>query len=921
MTPDEIEAAVFEGAADRVIVLVRAAPEADRRAAGSRMLALQKQLGGFKAYVAEWQKPGRERGRASLLALLGTGSAAQIRAGDSGGWIRHVAGTAEVLSCRPPELLTELAAWLIERVGWECVRKLVRDGAMPRPVCDEYYLGMLNYFIDCRALVRDDPELLEHEAWRLFEIEGTQQLSLADHDKYSGYTWADIFLGLAAADPAKRARLLDSSLAALERDFPAFKAGWFSRFHEALKPTVDERSERVSSYLRLLRSPIPATVSMAVAALGEIQKAGRLGGAELLSHVSPALQARAAGTAKLALRMVDGAARGDPALAGRAGVVAADALAHPAADVQAAALAILERVAQAPDPELGAALERRRDDMAASLRPRFEELAGHFSTRPTIEPIEPAEPIEPIEPAARAQHAVDPFASLTPIRPIETLPELVEAVAHVYETAGPPDEIERVLDGIARLSDQRPPDFDRLVRPIRHRADRIQARRHERTRAKWGSYSDNEVAVNLATLVTAWVDGVEPELKSDWPVTLGRFIVGRIAEVAHWAVGRTGEPMLAAPTHSGGWIEPVALVDRLAERLRAGRTDEAWYRHDLVQAMLRLLPWGRDTALIAARHLPGESALALRYALGDDVEIGPTCALWVAAARCRNPDGGDPALRRAHEGLGSGAAEAGTFTISMGAGRFRLLWPVLAVDPPVGYLGTDLPTVLLSALDCHSYTEPEGKALVDWLRFVWPQNRRSWFGSAAVLLARNMEWDEAQWPNRLRLEPLFEPWTEIGREAALLLAVALQAKEPGERGMATEAAAVLLADGRLKPQAIETAIAELADLMAAQPASKWPHRLLRPPRFATSLEQVASASRAHALAAQEIAALTLESFATPRGPVFVPVGQLAPLLRLMIELAAQTGSPTPPMARPSLERLAVGKCDTGKLARQLLLGS
>lgn len=831
--------------------------------------------------------------------------------------------TAALENLHPPQSRAELIRYLGEPLGWKKVRQLVRTGAMPRPDCDEYYLGMLNYFIDCRALVRDDPELLEHEAWRLFEIEGTQQFSLADHDKYSSHTWAHIFLGLAAADPAQRARLLDSSLAALKRDFPAFKAGWFSRFHEALKPTVDERAERVSSYLRLLRSPIPATVSMAVAALGEIQKAGRLDGAELLSHVSPALQARAAGTAKSALRMVDGAARGDPAQASRAGVVAADALAHPAADVQATALAILDRVAQTPDPELGAALERRRDDMAASLRPRFEELAGHFSTRPTTEPLEPAEPIElvePAEPAARDRRAVDPFASLAPIRPIETLPELVEAIAHVYETAGPPDEIERVLEGIVRLSADRPPDFDRLVRPVRRRADQIQARRGERTRAKWGSYSDGEVSVNLAALVTAWVDGIEPELKPDWPVTLGRFVVGRIAEVAHWAVARTGEPMLAAPTHSHGWIEPAALVDRLAERLRAGRTDEAWFRLDLVQAMLRLLPVGRAEALKAARCLTGESALALRYALGDDVAIGPTCAIWVAAARCRNPHGGDPALGRAHEGLGSGAAEAGTFTVSMGTGRFRLLWPFLAVDPPVGHLRADLPTVLLSVPDCHSYTEPESQALVDWLRLLWPQSRRSWFAAAAVLMARNLDWDQAEWPNRLRLKPLFEPWTEIGREAAFLLAVALQAKEPGERGLAGEAAAVLLADGRLKPQAIETAIAELADLVAAQPASNWPHRLLRPPRFATSLAQVASASRAHTLAAQEIAALTLESFATPRGPVFVPVGQLAPLLRLMIELAAQTGRPTLAVARPSLERLAAGKGDTGKLARQLLLG-
>jgi hypothetical protein len=821
---------------------------------------------------------------------------------------------AALANIHPPKSHAELIRYLGDRLGWKRVRQLVRDGAIPRPECDEYYLGMLNYFIDCQALVRDDPDLLEHEIWRLFEIEGTQQLSLADHDKYTRRTWAGIFLGQAAADPAKRARLLDASLAALERDFPAFRAGWFSRFHEALTPTVDERAERVFSYLRLLRSPIPVTVSLAVAALGEIQKAGRLDGAGLLSHVSPALQARAAGTAKAALRLVDGVVRSDLAMASRASLVAVDALVHPASEVQAAALAILERTAQAPDPEFATALERRRDDVAASSRARFETLAGRFSARPAHQAVEPVEPA--VEPVARSQDPIDPFATLQPIRPIETLPELVEAVAHVLEIAGPPDELERVLDGIARLSAARPPDFDRLVRPICRRADQIQARRSIWSNQKWGSYSATEVSVNLATLVTAWVDGVEPEVKSDWPATLGRFVVGRIAEVAHWAVTRTGEPMLAAPTHAGGWIEPAALVDRLAERLRAGRTEEAWFRLDLVQAMLRLLPTGRADALAAARYLSGESALALRYALGDDVAIGPTPALWVAAARCRNPEGDDAAVGTAHAGLGSGGAAAGFFTIVHNA---RQIGSIAAqADPLVGDLRFDLPTVLLAAPESYACTDPEGKALVDWLRYVWPQDRRSWFAAAALLMARNIDWWEAEWSNRLRLEPLFEPWTAIGAEAALLLAVALQAKEPGERGLAVEAATALLADGRLTPEAIGGAYATLADLMAAEPASKHPHRLLRAQRFAMSLEEVTSASRAHALVAQETAARTLESFATPRGPVFVPVGQLAPILRLMVELAAQIGRPTPAIARPSLELLAAGKGDTGKLAGQLL---
>jgi hypothetical protein len=828
---------------------------------------------------------------------------------------------AALANIKPPQSHAELMRYLGEPLGWKRVRQLVRDGEISRPECDEYYLGMLSYHIDCFRLVRDDPALLEHEIWPLFEIEGTQELSLADHDKYSRETWSDIFLGLAVVDPAARSRFLDASLAALERDFPAFKVGWFSRFHEALKPTPDERVARVAVYLRLLRSPIPATVSMSVAALKEVQKAGRLDGGQLLGHVAPALAARAAGTTGAALRLVDGAVRAEPKLAGRAALVATEALVHASADVQAAALTLIDRVAAGPDEDLAAALERRRDDVAASLRPRFEALAGRVApvsrAGPIDGPVSPDRPeIAPAEQSSASSVPLDPFASLQPIQPIQTLPDLVEAIAHVLETAGPPDELERVLDGIARLSSQRPPDFERLVAPVRRRAERILAGLDERTRARFGGYLPLEVRVNIAALVAAWTSGTEPEFGPQWKIGLARFVAGRIAEVAHWAAAQTGEPMLAAPTYSGGWIEPAALVERLAGRLESGRTEESWFHLDLLQAMLRLLPRGRSEALAAARHLDGEPAMALRYALGDDVPIGPTAALWVAAARCRNPEGDDAAVEAAHPRLGSGGASAGVFAMVHHSGRIASA--AIHADPPVDDFRLDMPTVMLAVSEAYSYSAAEGKALVDWLRFVWPQSRRSWFAAAALIMAQNIDWWEAQWPNRLRLEPLFEPWTTIGTEAALLIAVTLQAKDPGERGLAVEAATALLADGRLTVQAVEGAYSNLADLTGAEAVSKYPHRMLKPQRFAVSMGQIASASPAHALACQDIAAQTLDSFVTARGPVFVPVGQLAPILRLMVELAAQTGRPTPAVAGPSLERLAAGKGDTAKLADQLL---
>ncbi len=304
MTPDDLEAAVLAGEGDRVIELLAAASETERLACGARMVRLRKEHG-------DWRfSAGLPTNETTLLALLGTGTAAQIQAGRRM-W-RHEAA-ATVLRLRPAALLDELVPWMLDRLGWPFVRALVREGTIPRPASDAYIYGMLDYAIDAPALLRDDPDLLEHEVWRLFEVEGTGDHSLADHDKYTPdeKTWSHVLLNL-AADRLDRDRLLDASLAALERDFPAFRAGWYSRFHEALAPSPAERATRVDAYLRLLRSPIQPTVTLAVDALTDVQRAGELDGARLLAHVEPAMTARAAGTARDALRLVDGAVRREP---------------------------------------------------------------------------------------------------------------------------------------------------------------------------------------------------------------------------------------------------------------------------------------------------------------------------------------------------------------------------------------------------------------------------------------------------------------------------------------------------------------------------------------------------------------------------------------------------------------------------------
>jgi hypothetical protein len=273
--------------------------------------------------------------RPMLLVAYGVLPATELR---RLGWrANHLpAEAAEVLLRRDPIRLGPIVQHLLDDVGggsaWAVVRRLVRDGVTPRPDRPSYTIGMLaaTRYRPAAELVADDPGLLDVEAWHLFEVEGGGEDSLANHEKFFGDSWGRLFRDLAARDPATRDRLLDASLAALARDFATYRAGWFSRFHDSLAPTDEELACRTDAYLGLLRSRVGPTVSMAVAALTRIDKAGRLDAGALLDRIAPVLAEGSAGSAKAGLRLVTRAGRASPRLATRAAIVAAEALSHAA---------------------------------------------------------------------------------------------------------------------------------------------------------------------------------------------------------------------------------------------------------------------------------------------------------------------------------------------------------------------------------------------------------------------------------------------------------------------------------------------------------------------------------------------------------------------------------------------------------------
>ena len=348
----------------------------------------------------------------------------------------------------------------------------------------------------------------------------------------------------------------------------------------------------------------------------------------------------------------------------------------------------------------------------------------------------------------------------------------------MIENVGPPEEIERALDGVSRLCADRSEDFERRAKPLLKRA-RVRA---ASVWSKSGFPMDALTVLGpLAALAIAWIAGELAE-----PVEVRKrnkgFLMGRILEVARRAAKREARPLLAMPTHRGGWIEDCILEARLA-------VGGPFAPLDLEQANLR-------------RRIPnGEQSPP------DDASIAEL--RWAA-------------------------------TFSPGA-------------------------------------------------------RTKWFQTGVGRIRNNLDWWGAAWENRVFLEVLLDPDEDCGPLATELVALALGAKEPGERSLGTDVAIAAIADGRLSG-------ATLGDAFALC----WRAGKMKAPRWAKALKEVARAGDLQT-------AVVVESL--QRLLILHP--DIGDLLELLSELSAAAGIEAPPDLRRQLEAVT-GSGKTAKSAKALL---
>jgi len=444
------------------------------------------------------------------------------------------------------------------------------------------------------------------------------------------------------------------------------------------------------------------------------------------------------------------------------------------------------------------------------------------------------------------------------LMPIATFDELVERFSAAIEGTDSAEELELILNGINQLADQSPADFDVRVAPLAKRAEKLIGQ------SPWGTRTADP-QVRLRMLAVAWASGQPAPLPQTSPgvIMVSSFLVLRMVMLSRRARRRLAGPLLATPTHKGGWIDPVALVERAIIWQSIGKTfvpsdaDETLGSvgydptvltdsYDLIQALLRLAPDGRSAALSMAAPLEGKAGAAIRFALGGDESIGKHSGLWVAAARARDPFGTFPELSTQHGDLGPDAAHPARYSWNMKVVAIHPPGPRLEVqlDPPLteAHRLANLPLALLHTDRRHDWSF-DNILNIRCRCAVWPANPEACLLRGARVMTERIQSGASTFtPTAPYLEPLFDPDTAFTESAQLALTIALVSKDPGARGLAVDALIALIADGRCAGEEFGLILGKLTATEG----------IIRLNRLAESLTDVARVSPRHARLAGRI---------------------------------------------------------------------
>lgn len=593
MTEQNLEMALRTGP-QAVIELLKGAAEATRRKIAPTVLSWDKdsQIHDFNSQV-------RGVDRSILwntlpLALLGCCTLSELKKARLT-LIPDPEQAATVLVERNPEWLRDYMEWALETNprSWSFARYLEKTGILDMPAGEASVTGMILQAgrYGAYQLLTSDPELIERVD-RLFEVEGNGELSLAAYDKYTGTDrqWATALIRLSQEGRLSRQHLLSRALQALSFGFAAFRAGWFSRFYDALKPSPEEVAHDMDRLLSLLASPVPSTASFALKTLTAVSKKHKPDPNRLLAALDPVWTLPQKGPVLQGLKLLLATPPGEPWLEHLT-----RAARHPAPEVQREALKGLKKVAPKPTGAWREQWLAMLPDLEPSVRGDWSSwVGGEVAVSNSSNEA----------PRTETCPAVGPEREPEPVAPCQSLQEVLDLAARLLEELRPPHDIERLLDGLCRFAAHDHPQSAALLKRVRTRLKAPDPR-------AW-----------IAVAVSTWLGHPERPSRGISYAILEHFLERRLHEINDTL--KTAPLLHSLPERADGALSVATLAERLRSHSQPREVDFA-------QAILRLDP--EDRAPISGS---GEAAEVLRYALGGPAGKRRTPIWWEAADLLRD---------------------------------------------------------------------------------------------------------------------------------------------------------------------------------------------------------------------------------------------------------------------------------------------
>jgi hypothetical protein len=733
-----LERLVHAGDYAGTLAFLRPLTEAERRRHGAEAVRVHDLISEYqwqdpKSAGLRWDSsPSEEQKRAAEAAVVLCGTPKAI----AQTWVgaEHLVSLARGFSL---SYLPQVAEAMLQRhpAMIRVVQPLVAERLIERPDSDEYVLGLIGLpqsmhrDVTLQSFFDADPGL-KRALLRMFEVEGNADTSLASTEKYTSKGWAPTLLEICREGVFSREELLEKTLAALERDWPQYRSGWFSRFHEQLAPTSAEMAPHLERYLHLLGSRIPPTVSLALKCVSDLAQAGRFDAAGTLLALRPVLGKGNKQQVEAALRLLERCAPSDPV---EACVLACAGLVTDSPPLQKKILQFVAKHASSAD--VAGALSRHGDGIAASNRPLFDsivkKLGGSTATAPNVA----------IAHVAPSPVDADPLSESRRLPTVDSIEDLVELVAYAFENAADSDAFERAATSLVA----RHPfssEESALFGPILKRAPRVKSL----------------LPAELARLLL-WLCRKERVPPSPDPAGYNppnralRLVQQRIDALIEFASRAKQLTPLATPTHRRGFIAPADLFERLQQHREAG-VESPEFESEL--ALLRLGPLS-EADRARARALPSSPVVRALHRKLDETPQ-PTSYPWRATF---HP--GDYSYYSLHVGIpdivGDGA--------------------IVAARHPAPK--SDAPSYHRRSL-CGN--DP---GVISYFGSLVPDDLEPFFAEGARSMGNNLDWWEACWQDKAYLATLMDSTVKQGEMATLALVCALIGKEPGQAAIAVDA--------------------------------------------------------------------------------------------------------------------------------------